>query len=74
MQDEVRVTVIATGFGDSGYTAPLGGVVSGGRGGYDQNYGSGLVRPVRGGPSGLSGGSNYDPKDYEIPAFLRNGG
>lgn len=73
--DEVRVTVIATGFGDNTYAAPLGGVVSSGRGGYDQGgYGSGLVRPVRGGQGGLGGGSSYDPKDYDIPAFLRNVG
>ncbi len=55
--DEVRVTVIATGFGD----AP-GGLMSGMRrpSGLDT-----FVRPIK------TGGGKVDQNDYEIPAFLR---
>ncbi|MFC4455658.1 cell division protein FtsZ [Deinococcus sonorensis] len=58
--DEVRVTVIATGFGDgpmslAGNAARAGGTLDN------------IVR-VRSG-----GGGSYDPKDYEIPTFLRKG-
>ena len=52
--DEVRVTVIATGFDDAYETSS----------GLDS-----MVRPVRTGSA-----SSYDPKDYDIPAFLRNVG
>ncbi|MDV6373354.1 cell division protein FtsZ [Deinococcus arenicola] len=56
--DEVRVTVIATGFNE----APLSAASSTGAG---AGRSSPLdIRPVRGG--------TYDPKDYDIPAFLRN--
>ena len=56
--DEVRVTVIATGFNDTTI-----GIASGLRGPSVETF----VKPVRGGGSG-----GYDPKDYDIPAFLRN--
>ncbi|CAM4413463.1 cell division protein FtsZ [Deinococcus marmoris] len=56
--DEVRVTVIATGFNET----PMGIATGpGGRSGIPET-----IRPVRG------NGSSYDPKDYDIPAFLRN--
>lgn len=56
--DEVRVTVIATGFNETPMSIASGGA----RGSVIDN----IVRPIRG------SGSTYDPKDYDIPAFLRN--
>ncbi|WP_310583556.1 cell division protein FtsZ [Deinococcus sp.] len=56
--DEVRVTVIATGFGDG--PASIAGTASRGSGALDN-----IVR--------VRSGSSYDPKDYEIPTFLRKG-
>ncbi|WP_407540017.1 cell division protein FtsZ [Deinococcus radiomollis] len=57
--DEVRVTVIATGFGDG--PASIAGTGQRGSTALDN-----IVRVK-------SGGSTYDPKDYEIPTFLRKG-
>ncbi|MGY2895824.1 cell division protein FtsZ [Deinococcus sp. UYEF24] len=57
--DEVRVTVIATGFGDG--PASIAGTGQRGSTTLDN-----IVRVK-------SGGSSYDPKDYEIPTFLRKG-
>ncbi|MFC6591044.1 cell division protein FtsZ [Deinococcus lacus] len=54
--DEVRVTVIATGFDESPFPGAPG------IGSLDS-----VIRPVR-----SSTGAAYDPKDYDIPAFLRN--
>jgi len=54
----VRVTVIATGFGDG--PASIAGTASRGSGALDN-----IVR--------VRSGSSYDPKDYEIPTFLRKG-
>ncbi|PYE56291.1 cell division protein FtsZ [Deinococcus yavapaiensis KR-236] len=61
--DEVRVTVIATGFGDGG--KPIAGLATSmpARPSAVDTF----VRPVR-------SGAKFDPNDYEIPAFLRNGG
>lgn len=56
--DEVRVTVIATGFNET----PMSIASGGSRTSVIDN----MVRPIRG------NGSTYDPKDYDIPAFLRN--
>jgi cell division protein FtsZ len=56
--DEVRVTVIATGFGDG--PASIAGTAQRGSGALDN-----IVR--------VRTGSSYDPKDYEIPTFLRKG-
>lgn len=57
--DEVRVTVIATGFNDT----PIS--IAGGTSGRSSI--ETIVKPVRG-----TATSTYDPKDYDIPAFLRN--
>ncbi|WP_407568879.1 cell division protein FtsZ [Deinococcus altitudinis] len=56
--DEVRVTVIATGFGDG--PASIAGT--------GQRGNTALDNIVR-----VRTGSSYDPKDYEIPTFLRKG-
>ena len=56
--DEVRVTVIATGFGDG--PASIAGTAQRGSGALDN-----IVR--------VRSGNSYDPKDYEIPTFLRKG-
>ncbi|WP_291424362.1 cell division protein FtsZ [Deinococcus sp.] len=66
--DEVRVTVIATGFGEGAFGSGLSSMASStpGRATLDT-----IVRPVRGASTAAS---SYDPKDYDIPAFLRNGG
>ncbi|WP_034387829.1 cell division protein FtsZ [Deinococcus sp. YIM 77859] len=64
--DEVRVTVIATGFNEGSLPAGLTLGKTGSRGTSIDT----IVRPVR----GQSGASAYDPKDYDIPAFLRNVG
>jgi cell division protein FtsZ len=56
--DEVRVTVIATGFGDG--PASIAGTAQRGSGALDN-----IVR--------VRTSSSYDPKDYEIPTFLRKG-
>lgn len=55
--DEVRVTVIATGFGDG--PASIAGT------GRREGALDTIVR--------VRSGSSYDPKDYEIPTFLRKG-
>lgn len=57
--DEVRVTVIATGFNDTPVSIASG---IGGRGSSIET----IVTTKRGSVSA------YDPKDYDIPAFLRN--
>lgn len=54
--DEVRVTVIATGFGDSVLTPRDEGRSIGGK------ADTAIITPKRG---------TYDPKDYQIPTFLR---
>ncbi|MPY66234.1 cell division protein FtsZ [Deinococcus sp. SDU3-2] len=68
--DEVRVTVIATGFGEGTFPGTLSaGMGMGKPGGSRSSSLETFVRPVRG-----QGGGSYDPKDYDIPAFLRNVG
>lgn len=64
--EEVRVTVIATGFNDSANPHDNVKLTAANTSDGNLNPNSGLDTILRSKPS------SYDPKDYDIPAFLRN--
>jgi cell division protein FtsZ len=70
--DEVRVTLIATGFNDVPNLSTRFGAVGAGLGNLGTTN-AGTARPSTLNPnlSRASVESRYDPNDYEIPAFLR---